>query len=89
MTFAFGLNHGFGFAGVLAELHLPAGQFAWALLQFNLGLELGQLLIVVTVTTLLFALRRRAHYPGWVIRGGSVAAMAVGVLWLVQRTAGA
>ena len=88
VTFAFGLIHGFGFAGVLAELHLPAGQFAWALLQFNLGLELGQLLIVVTVTMLLFALRRSAHYPGRLIRGGSVAAMAVGVLWLVQRTAG-
>jgi hypothetical protein len=87
VTFAFGLIHGFGFAGVLAELNLPTGQFAWALLQFNVGLELGQLLIVVVVTTLLFALRRGEHYAGWCIRAGSLAAMAIGALWLVERTA--
>jgi hypothetical protein len=47
VTFLFGLIHGFGFASVLGELNLDAAQFAWALLQFNLGLELGQLMIVV------------------------------------------
>lgn len=87
VTFAFGLIHGFGFAGVLAELDLPAAQFAWALLQFNVGLELGQLLIVAVLATALFSLRRGVHYPIWVIRGGSVAAMAIGALWLVERTA--
>jgi len=87
VTFFFGLIHGFGFAGVLAELNLPTADFAWALLEFNLGLELGQLLIVVSVTALLFMLRRRPHYRSWVIRGGSFAAIAVGVLWLVERTA--
>ena len=87
VTFVFGLIHGFGFAGVLAELNLPAARFAWALLQFNLGLEAGQLLIVVAVTALLFLLRRAALYPGLVIRGGSFAAIGVGALWLVERTA--
>ena len=87
VTFVFGLIHGFGFAGVLAELDLPAARFAWALLQFNLGLEAGQLLIVVAVTALLFLLRRGVLYPGLVIRGGSVAAMLVGALWLIERTA--
>ena len=87
VTFVFGLIHGFGFAGVLAELDLPTGRFAWALLQFNLGLEAGQLMIVVVVTALLFLLRRGARYPGLVIRGGSFAAMLVGVLWLIERTA--
>ncbi|MDH5580214.1 MAG: HupE/UreJ family protein, partial [Betaproteobacteria bacterium] len=53
VTFLFGLVHGFGFAGVLGELNLAAGQFAYALLQFNLGLELGQLAIVVLGTGLL------------------------------------
>ena len=57
-TFFFGLVHGFGFAGVLAELDLPPRDFAWALLQFNLGIEVGQLVIVALATTLLFALRR-------------------------------
>lgn len=60
VTFGFGLIHGFGFAGVLAELDLPVSQFAWALLQFNVGLELGQLAIVVVVTAPLFSLRRAA-----------------------------
>ena len=87
VTFFFGLIHGFGFAGVLAELNLPTSAFAWALLQFNLGLELGQLLIVVTVTAALFLLRQRPHYRSWVIRGGSFAAILVGVLWLIERTA--
>ncbi|MFW2353991.1 HupE/UreJ family protein [Hydrogenophaga sp.] len=87
VTFGFGLIHGFGFAGVLAELDLPVSQFAWALLQFNVGLELGQLAIVVVVTALLFSLRRSAHYGTWVIRGGSIAAIVMGALWLVERTA--
>ena len=87
VTFFFGLIHGFGFAGVLGELNLPPGEFAWALLQFNLGLELGQLMIVVCVTGLLFTLRDRPQYRGWVVRGGSYAAIFIGVLWLIERTA--
>ncbi|MBT9455635.1 MAG: HupE/UreJ family protein [Burkholderiaceae bacterium] len=87
VTFAFGLIHGFGFAGVLAEMDLPTSTFAWALLQFNLGLELGQLAIVLAVVSLLYLLRRRAAYPRWVIGGGSMAAIMVGSLWFVERTA--
>ena len=88
VTFGFGLIHGFGFAGVLAELNLPVAQFAWALLQFNLGLEVGQLAIVVVVTTLLFSLRRNARYGRWLIGGGSALAMVLGAMWLVERTVG-
>jgi hypothetical protein len=86
VSFAFGLVHGFGFAGVLAELDLPTAQFASALLQFNVGLEFGQLLIVAAATALLFALRHRPRYPAWAIRGGSCAALLVGLLWFVERT---
>jgi hypothetical protein len=46
-TFGFGLVHGFGFAGVLGELNLPTQGFAQALLGFNLGVELGQLMVVL------------------------------------------
>ena len=87
VTFLFGLIHGFGFAGVLAELNLATSEFAWALLQFNVGLELGQLMIVVVATAVLFALRQGKRYPAWVIRGGSVAAILVGLLWFIERTA--
>lgn len=86
VTAVFGLVHGFGFAGVLGEIELPRLEFAWALLQFNIGLELGQVAIVLAVTVLLFALRGDRRYPAWVIRGGSVAALLVGALWFVERT---
>ena len=88
MTFLFGLVHGFGFAGALAELELPAGAFAWALLRFNLGIELGQLAIVLVATSLLYALRRREAYPRWAIGGGSIVAIALGAAWFVERTTG-
>jgi hypothetical protein len=87
VTFFFGLIHGFGFAGVLAELNLPRADFAWALLQFNLGLEVGQLVIVAVATSALFGLRRWRGYPKVVIGAGSAVAIAIGVLWLIERTA--
>ncbi|MFM9917837.1 MAG: HupE/UreJ family protein [Rhizobacter sp.] len=87
VTFCFGLIHGFGFAGVLGELDLPAAQFAWALFQFNLGIELGQLFIVSIAVSCLFLLRQNDFYPRWVIQGGSAAAICVGTLWLIERTA--
>ena len=87
VTFFFGLIHGFGFAGVLSELNLPTWEFARALLEFNVGLEMGQLIIVIGVTALLFLLRERRRYPSLVLRGGSFVAMAVGALWLIERTA--
>jgi len=87
VAFAFGLIHGFGFAGALSELSLPTAAFAWALLQFNVGLELGQLMIVAVAVGLLFVARANPRYPAWVIRGGSCAAMLVGALWFVERTA--
>lgn len=86
VTFAFGLIHGFGFAGVLGELQLPAAAFGWALLQFNLGIELGQLAVLALAVPMLYLLRRRrAYVPGVMIGGSSVAALLAAV-WLVERT---
>ena len=87
VTFFFGLIHGFGFAAVLSELNLPRAAFAWALLQFNLGLEMGQLLIVAVATTVLFTLRLWRGYARVVIGGGSIVAIVIGALWLIERTA--
>ena len=86
VTFCFGLIHGFGFAGVLGELQLPPAQFGWALFQFNLGLELGQLSLVLTVVPLLFALRRQPAYVPVVLRAGSGLALLLAAVWLVERT---
>ncbi len=87
VTFFFGLIHGFGFASVLAELNLPTGAFAWALLQFNVGLEMGQLMIVAVATTLLFAIRIWSGYAKAVVGGGSVVALAIATLWFIERVA--
>jgi hypothetical protein len=86
VTFAFGLVHGFGFAGALNELELSPAAMAWALLRFNLGIELGQMAIVAAALGLLFAMRQWRAYPAWVLRAGSVAAIAMGVVWFAQRT---
>ena len=87
VTFFFGLIHGFGFASVLAELNLPTADFAWALLQFNVGLEVGQLMIVIVATAVLFNLRGWSKYRPLVIRGGSLVAMSIAGLWFIERTA--
>lgn len=87
VTFGFGLIHGFGFAGVLGELDLPASTFGWALFQFNLGLEAGQLAIVAAVVPVLYLLRRaRLYVPGVMVAGSGAAIVLAGV-WLVERTA--
>lgn len=87
VVFFFGLIHGFGFASVLAQLDLPASEFAWALFQFNLGIEGGQLVVVVVATALLYALRSQRAYQAVFVRGGSVVAMGIAGLWLVERVA--
>ncbi len=86
VAFCFGLIHGFGFANVLTELNLPRADFIRALLQFNVGLEVGQLLIVISVSGALFLLRRRSNYHRWAIVGGSSVAMLLGLFWLIERT---
>jgi hypothetical protein len=84
-TFLFGLIHGFGFAAVLQELDLPIRSFLLALLQFNLGVEAGQLIVVTLALTVLLAARRWRPYPAVVLRGGSTMAIAVAAVWFIER----
>lgn len=60
VAFLFGLLHGFGFAGALAEIGLPEGETPMALIAFNLGVEIGQLAIVLTALGLLALINRFA-----------------------------
>jgi hypothetical protein len=87
LAFAFGLVHGFGFAGVLMELALPAKQLVPALMGFNVGVELGQLAAVAIAWPVLRALERRspeAHRR--VAEIASALICALGVFWLVSRS---
>jgi hypothetical protein len=85
LTFAFGLVHGFGFAGAMQGLALDGGSLVAPLLGFNLGVEIGQALIVAAVLPLAWALRHGRFYSRAVLGGGSLAAAAVAGVWLVER----
>ena len=82
----FGLVHGFGFASVLREFGLPREALAWSLFSFNVGVEIGQLIVVVIVATLLNFVRRWNPMMGRrVTLGGSIVVIAAGSFWFVQR----
>ena len=85
ITFAFGLVHGFGFAGALRELQLPGQGLAVALLSFNVGVELGQAALVTAAFPLLAWLRRRPGLSRAAHPAGSATVGAAGLVWLVQR----
>ncbi len=85
VAFFFGLIHGFGFAEVLAPLSLPRSELGWALLGFNLGVEIGQLAIVAAAFVVLAALRRWAGYPRWILGLGSALIAIVAALWFIER----
>jgi len=88
VAFVFGLVHGFGFAGALAETALPAGRIAHALVGFNLGVELGQLGIVLIAWPLLrLAFRARPGSRALLIQLGSAPVLAAGLYWFVSRGA--
>lgn len=80
----FGLIHGVGFAGVLGELGLPDGARLLALLAFNLGVELGQLVIVAVAVPVAFALARSRAYPK-LMAAGSLAVAGLALWWLLER----
>lgn len=82
----FGLIHGFGFAGILQEMELSRSTMASSLLFFNVGVELGQIIIIAVVFPLVILLKRYQSYPR-VIYASSAAVIVMGLIWLIQRTA--
>jgi len=91
VAFAFGLLHGLGFAGALAELSLPLGDIPLALLFFNVGVEVGQLLFIAAVL-LVVALARALRFPRAVGRlAFSAATYVIGIIasaWFIERAIG-
>lgn len=87
VAFAFGLLHGLGFASALAEIGLPQNNIPLALLFFNVGVEIGQLIFVGALLALSFAVRRIAN-PAQLRHAALVGAYAIGGLasyWLIDR----
>jgi hypothetical protein len=88
IAFAFGLLHGFGFASVLSEMGLPPGARLLSLVAFNLGVEAGQLAVVLAVMPLAYLLRATRFYQRTLMPWGSTAIAALALVWLIQRAAG-
>ena len=87
ISFAFGLVHGFGFSSVLQETGLPRDNLVWALLNFNLGVEAGQLVAVLIAVPALLWLKKQS-YEQRVIRGLSWLVMLAGLGWFIERLMG-
>jgi hypothetical protein len=86
IAFTFGFIHGFGFANVLREMDLPARALGWSLFSFNVGVEIGQLAVVVPVALSIEALRAHSAAAGRrVALAGSIVVIAAGAFWFVQR----
>jgi hypothetical protein len=83
---SFGLLHGFGFAGALSKVGLPANDIPLALLFFNLGVEAGQLAFVIVALGVI-ALLRRVRIPEWASLLPPYAIGGVAMFWVIQRTA--
>jgi hypothetical protein len=90
VAFAFGLVHGFGFAGVLAEMELPTARLVPALFGFNVGVELGQLAVVLLAWPLLRAVSRWGGDAAGrrVAETASAAICGLGLYWFVVRAFG-
>lgn len=84
----FGLLHGFGFAGALAEVGLPPNDIPLALLFFNLGVEAGQLAFVAVVLAVIALVRRaQVSWPQWMQLAPPYAIGSVAMVWVLQRIA--
>jgi len=86
IVFLFGLLHGMGFASVLTDLGLPESEFLTALITFNIGVELGQLSVILGAFILVGWLSQRARaYRYAVIIPGSLSIALMGLYWTVER----
>ena len=93
VAFSFGLLHGFGFAGALSEVGLPQTAIPVALLFFNVGVEIGQLLFIAAILSLMalgrwFVRREAIPQPSWAWRVAPYGIGGIAAFWMVQRIAG-
>ena len=88
VAFAFGLLHGFGFASGLSTVGMPSAELPWALLWFNVGVEIGQLLFVFLALALVWSFRTlESRWPRWSLALPGYTVGSLGAYWTIQRTA--
>ncbi|MBX2878360.1 MAG: HupE/UreJ family protein [Granulosicoccus sp.] len=85
LIFVFGLFHGLGFATVMGDLQFRTIMIKRILVMFNVGVEIGQLIIVCIVFPVLFLLRKKSYYRSLIVLPISLLSMAVAMFWLLQR----
>ena len=88
VAFIFGLLHGFGFAGALAEVGLPQADIPLALLMFNVGVEVGQLLFIAAVLLVIWAWKLVIKIePSWLPRATAYGIGGLSSFWIISRVA--
>lgn len=87
VVFLFGLLHGMGFASVLTDLGLPRSEFVTALITFNIGVELGQISVIIIAFLLVYPVLKlkRESYRTLIVIPGSLAIAAMGIYWTWER----
>jgi len=87
IAFAFGLLHGFGFASGLSTTGMPKAELPWALLWFNVGVEIGQLLFVFVALALVRSFKiLEVRWPRWATFLPGYTVGSLGAYWTIQRT---
>jgi len=85
LAFVFGLIHGFGFANVLVDLPLATSERVLALLSFNIGIELGQLVFIIAVFPIALLLRHTQFYKWIIFYIGSLISILIALWWFFER----
>jgi hydrogenase/urease accessory protein HupE len=85
VAFTFGLLHGFGFAGALANIGLPQQDIPWALAFFNVGVEIGQIAFVLVVLVFIKLLSYKKNWPIFVKKIPAYAIGSMAAFWLIER----
>ena len=88
VAFGFGLVHGLGFASALTDLGLPRATLLWALLTFNLGIEVGQFMLVAIFVPLLYSFWFFFHFEAVLVRIASAAIAGFASIWFFERALG-
>jgi hydrogenase/urease accessory protein HupE len=86
VSFTFGLLHGFGFASALSNIGLPQNQIPLALFQFNVGVEIGQLMFVAIALSVIWTIRQlKMELPAWANQIPNYTIGSVAAYWCIQR----